>query len=113
MFSIAGFIFLPDTPRWYYARGRHEEGDSVLARLHELPPDHKDVLAVKTQILEAIEEESKTKFNPLLLLWDNSPYQIGRRLRTSFLILFVQQLMGINMLVYFRYGQKPLQIWLH
>ena len=24
---------LPDTPRWYYARKRNEEGDKVLRRL--------------------------------------------------------------------------------
>ncbi|KAK3187241.1 hypothetical protein K4F52_003872 [Lecanicillium sp. MT-2017a] len=53
------------------------------------------------QILAAIEEESKTKFNVMLLFWDNSDYQVGRRLRTSFMILFMQQLLGINMLVYF------------
>lgn len=49
----------------------------------------------------------------MLLFWDNSPYQIGRRLRTSFLILFVQQLMGINMLVYFRYSQSHCKYVIH
>lgn len=43
----------------------------------------------------------------MLLFWDNSDYQVGRRLRTSFMILFMQQLLGINMLVYFRYVAFP------
>lgn len=97
-------MFLPDTPRWYYARGRIDEGDSVLARLHDLPLEHKKVVTLRRQILDAIKEEDKTHFNIKLLFWDDSELQVGRRLRTSFLILFVQQLMGINMLVYFRYG---------
>lgn len=103
VFSIAGFVFLPDTPRWYYARGRMEEGDAVLARLHKLPVEHEKVQAVRKQVLDAIEEEAKTHFNIWLLFWDTSENQVGRRLRTSFLILFMQQLLGINMLVYYRF----------
>lgn len=102
VFSLAGLIFLPDTPRWYYARGRVEEGDSVLARLHDVPTDDTKVTNMRKAIMNAIEEEKRNRFDIKLLFWDNSDLQIGRRLRTSFLILFMQQLMGINMLVYFR-----------
>ncbi|KAF4549764.1 Sugar (and other) transporter-like protein 17 [Elsinoe fawcettii] len=101
IFSTAGLIFLPDTPRWYYARGRIDEGTSVLARLHGLPIDHPNVIAQREEVLASIREESGAKFNVWLIFWDNSDYQVGRRLRTSFLILFVQQFLGINMLVYF------------
>ena len=31
IFSGGLLLFLPDTPRWYYARDRHEEGDKTLA----------------------------------------------------------------------------------
>lgn len=31
--------FLPDTPRWYYARNRWEEGDAVLAQLNDSTVD--------------------------------------------------------------------------
>ena len=96
---------MPDTPRWYYARGRIEEGDAILARLHELPADHKTVTNMSKTILETIEEEKRNKFDVWTLFWDNTEAQVGRRLRTSFLILFVQQLLGINMLVYYRYGK--------
>ena len=94
---------MPDTPRWYYARGRIEEGDAILARLHELPADHKTVTDMRKTILETIEEEKRNRFDVWTLFWDNTEAQVGRRLRTSFLILFVQQLLGINMLVYYRY----------
>ena len=101
IFSAGGLIFLPDTPRWYYAVGRMEEGDDVLSRLHGLPLDHEDVQSQKQEVMDSIEEEQNTHFNVWLLFWDNTEYQVGRRLRTSFLILFVQQFLGINMLVYF------------
>lgn len=101
IFSSAGLLFLPDTPRWYYARGRTTEGDDVLARLHALPMDHERVQAVKHEVLASLEEEGNAKFTISLLFWDTSDFQVGRRLRTSFLILFVQQFLGINMMVYF------------
>lgn len=36
---LAGLIiwYLPDTPRWYYARGRNDEGDITLTRLYDQP----------------------------------------------------------------------------
>ena len=34
IFSGSLLFFLPDTPRWYYARNRYAEGDRTLARLH-------------------------------------------------------------------------------
>lgn len=104
IFSIAGFIFLPDTPRWYYARDRIGDGDAILARLYELPADHKNVVNMRKTILTAIKEERRNKLQIMTLFWDNTDNQVGRRLRTSFLILFVQQLLGINMLVYYRYA---------
>lgn len=33
LLSIALLIPLPDTPRWYYAKKRNEDGDEVLGRL--------------------------------------------------------------------------------
>ena len=50
-------IFLPDTPRWYYARNRHAEGDSVLCQLNDLPLEHPKVQRTKLEILTAIEAE--------------------------------------------------------
>ncbi|KAF2106883.1 general substrate transporter [Lophiotrema nucula] len=101
IFSAGGLIFLPDTPRWYYYRGRIEEADACLARLHALPVQHEHVQAQKAEVLASINEEDNAKFNLWMLFWDTSDYQVGRRLRTSFLILFAQQFLGINMLVYF------------
>jgi len=87
IFSACLLFFLPDTPRWYYARGREAEGDSVLARLHGLPVEHEAVQLVRHEIVSQIKEEAnEEKFNWWLLLWDNTELQFGRRLRTSFLI---------------------------
>ncbi|KAL7904433.1 putative sugar transporter STL1 [Trichoderma velutinum] len=95
---------LPDTPRWYYARGRIDEGDAVLALLHDLPTDSEKVQQQKKEILAslALEAEDENKLDwKSLLFWDNTELRAGRRIRISFLILSIQQMMGINMLVYY------------
>jgi hypothetical protein len=90
IFSAVLLFMLPDTPRWYYARGKEAQGDRVLARLHALPVEHKSVQAVKADILASMEEENDTgKISIVTLFWDNTELQFGRRLRTSFLINWV------------------------
>ncbi|OQV10734.1 hypothetical protein CLAIMM_14692 isoform 3 [Cladophialophora immunda] len=101
--SIIGMFFLPDTPRWYYAKGRVAEGDSVVMRLHDRPMEDPVVQAMRNEILASIklEEEDEHKFNPLDLFWDRSDLRAGRRIRISFMILSIQQMMGINLSVYY------------
>lgn len=90
IFSATLLYMLPDTPRWYYARGRQQEGDEVLARLHALPLEHESVQFVKSEIIASLEEENDTgKISLAILFWDNTELQFGRRLRTSFLINWV------------------------
>jgi hypothetical protein len=90
IFSASLLFFLPDTPRWYYARGHSDRGDDVLARLHALPIDHPAVQFVKSEIVASLQEEdAEVNLNWWCLFWDNTELQFGRRLRTSFLINWV------------------------
>jgi len=52
--STAFIYNLPDTPRWYYAKGMIEEGDAVLCRLHNLPVTSLAVDATKSEILASL-----------------------------------------------------------
>jgi hypothetical protein len=113
IFSIlsgASMFFLPDTPRWYYMRNRTEDGDKTLSRLYGVyrkeTTDYRDVpeiQAMRSTILASlsVEEESANKLTWLSIIWDNTPLRVGRRIRISFLILGIQQSMGINILVYY------------
>lgn len=89
-------FLLPDTPRWYYARGRLEEADAILARLHDRPVSSPAVQAMRQSILSSLEHEAEeTKsINFLDLIWDRSNLRVGRRIRISFMILSLQQMMG-------------------
>ncbi|KAL4810639.1 general substrate transporter [Aspergillus unguis] len=110
MLSGASMFFLPDTPRWYYIRDRIEEGDRTLARLYGAYRkgitnynDVPEIQAMKSTILTSfsVEEESENKLTLLSIVWDNTPLRVGKRIRISFIILGIQQSMGINILVYY------------
>lgn len=108
--SGVSMVFLPDTPRWYYARDNIPEGDKTLSRIYGVyrngTTNHSavpEIQAMKQNIMENfhVEEESSNRLTLLSLIWDNTPLRVGRRVRISFLILAIQQSMGINMLVYY------------
>ena len=82
--------FLPDTPRWYYARNRWEEGDAVLARLNDTDVQSEKVQNTRTEILASIEAELEANAS---LHWkqfltmgivDNTRMKIIRRLSMCF-----------------------------
>lgn len=90
-------FLLPDTPRWYYARGRYEEGDNILARLHDCPVTDKVVQDMRQSIISSIEFEGESKsFSVLDLFWDRTELRVGHRIRVAFLLLSMQQMMGKN-----------------
>ncbi|KAK5062648.1 hypothetical protein LTR84_004721 [Exophiala bonariae] len=101
--SGSGILLLPDTPRWYFARNRDDEGLKVLSRLYDLSIDHEQVQEMMETIRTSIklEEQDEHRFNWLDLFWDRSDLKVGRRVRISFLILSMQQMMGINLSVYY------------
>jgi hypothetical protein len=94
--SLTCMLFLPDSPRWYYAKGKMQEGDSVLQRLHGLPVEHENVQRQKKEIMDSLEleEHKENKLSLKSLVWDNTELRVGRRIRISFLILSIQQMMG-------------------
>lgn len=113
IFSIlsgTSMFLLPDTPRWYYIRDRIEEGDKTLSRLYGVyrknMTDYSSVAEIqsmKSTIMASlrVEEESENKLTLLSIIWDNTPLRVGRRIRISFIILGIQQSMGINIMVYY------------
>ena len=71
------------------------DGDDVLARLFARPIEDEEVQRQKQDILDTIKLESEDgKIRLLDWFWNRSELQSGRRVRTSFLILSLQQNMG-------------------
>jgi Na+/melibiose symporter-like transporter len=109
---IAGtsISFCPDSPRWYYAKGRLLDGDQTLARLYGIYradrqnyDDHFAMQETKSNIFQnlQLEAEQENRLSWVSLIWDNTPLRVGRRIRISFMILSIQQMMGIDILVYY------------
>ncbi|KAB5531367.1 general substrate transporter [Coniochaeta sp. 2T2.1] len=96
-------LLLPDTPRWYYAKGFESKGDATLARLLDSPLDDPRLLDMKQSILASIklEEADERGLRIIDLIWDNTDLRAGRRIRISFFVLSIQQMMGINVSVYY------------
>ena len=92
-------FLLPDTPRWYYAKGRIEEADKTVCSLLDADVDDARVQEMKQSILASIrlEEQDERGFRIMDLIWDTSDLKVGRRIRISFLVLALQQMMGMHL----------------
>lgn len=100
---------LPDTPRWYLARGCAEEARTVTARLFDCGKDDAKVCKQLSQIEQALRHEAEAAANAGFWIHLLSPGQGGRddsiRSRRRWLlacfIQAAQQLGGINALIYY------------
>ncbi|KAL1889952.1 hypothetical protein Sste5346_008530 [Sporothrix stenoceras] len=106
-FVVGGgcMYLLPDTPRWYYAVNRMDEGDEALVRLVDGDgvADVK-VQTIKREILLSIQSELEanaslrwTQFLTLGVV-DHSPLKIVRRLNICFWLPFVREWMGSGLM---------------
>ena len=99
--------FLPDTPRWYYARNRWEEGDEVLARLNDADIDSEKVQTTRREILTAIEAEleasASLKWTDFLTsgIIDKTRLKIIRRLCICFWLPMIREWMGSSLIAYY------------
>lgn len=98
---------LPDTPRWYYARGRQEEGDAALSQLNDLPVDSEKVQQIRGEIMLAIEIEleanSSLNWKQFLTLGivDHTELKIVRRIMICFWLPMIREWMGSSLMAYY------------
>ncbi|KAK4053947.1 hypothetical protein OIO90_003784 [Microbotryomycetes sp. JL221] len=95
IFAFAIFWNCPDTPRWYYACNRLEEGDRTLERLWGRSLADPEVLAEKRGILAAIELEKSARHPKLKdFIWDTTELKTARRLVICMAVNSFQQLIS-------------------
>jgi hypothetical protein len=100
-------LTLSDTPRWYYAQNRWEEGDAILARLNDTEISSENVQQTRREILANIESEleanSSLHWKQFLTMGivDNTRMKIVRRLCMCFWLPMIREWMGSSLIAYY------------
>ena len=98
IYCICVTIFLPDTPRWLLRYSDSpEEGTAVLARLRDKHFHHPSVQKEKSEIMNAIEIESREEGSWLDLFRD-AGIAADKRFYLALGIQFMQQMSGKSLL---------------
>jgi SP family galactose:H+ symporter-like MFS transporter len=90
-----GMAMLTDTPRWLMQKGRREEARRVAARLAEVPPDDPAIEEELSDIEARLREERRGDGASLM-----SP-MVRPALIVAMGLFLLQQLSGINAVIYF------------
>lgn len=95
-----GMFFLPETPRFYISKDRHDKAEESLSRLRKLPVDHPDLQEELADIKAAYEFEIEFGKSSWSQVFSNKNHQL-KRLTTGVLCQAFQQLTGVNFIFYF------------
>ncbi|EZF36078.1 MFS glucose transporter [Trichophyton mentagrophytes] len=107
-----GTLFFPDSPRWLFMKDREEEGRQSLATLRQKPIDHPSIetefLEIKASVIlentfakEKFANLSGVKLHAAQYYSLLSTWSRFRRLAIGCSIMFFQQFMGCNAMIYY------------
>jgi sugar porter (SP) family MFS transporter len=98
--TLICLLKLPESPRWLLLKGRGDEAQVVLAMLDSpnTPTDAPHIVELRQDIEEVIAAESSTTIRDM---WRNSPQRTPLRLALGYGIQMMQQLTGINAVIFY------------
>ncbi|KXJ91605.1 putative glucose transporter rco-3 [Microdochium bolleyi] len=96
----AGLSILPETPRYLIKKGKKHEAGLALSRLRRLDITHPALAEELAEIEANHEYELALGGTSYKDIFTGSPY-LGRRLLTGCLLQMLQQLTGINFIMYY------------
>ncbi|KAL3853170.1 hypothetical protein ACJMK2_016735 [Sinanodonta woodiana] len=98
--QFIGFLFLPESPRWLVSRNRHEQARKVLCKIRGM----KNVDTELNEIILSVEEDRKTQSETgdrLAIVRVFTTQPIRRALVLGCTLQLIQQLCGINTVIYY------------
>lgn len=101
-----GVIFLvfalPESPRWLYSRGREGDAIKVLCDVYDKDASDPYITAEASAIHQAIELERSTRTDSSLVsIFRNDNVKTGHRVLLAWVVQFMNQAGGINLVVYY------------
>lgn len=93
-----GMFLLPETPRWLVSKGRDAKATRSLCRLRRLPADSPYIIAEIEEIKGNYEYEKSLGSASYLECFKGT---IGKRTITGITLQSLQQLVGINFIIYY------------
>ena len=87
--SIVLVFGLPESPRWLYYHGRHDEALQVLCDVWNTGPDGHKVSKMHREILETLELEKETGEYKWSQLFKRDRVQTGRRVLLAYGMQFM------------------------
>lgn len=99
---------LPESPRWLCKRGREAEAIEVMCQTFDLTPEDEYIQSEIRNIRHAIEIETKAGAQSLMSLFKADELKTRRRVILAYIGLFMNQLSGINLVVYYMPCLSPL-----
>ncbi|KAI9693250.1 MAG: hypothetical protein M1822_005246 [Bathelium mastoideum] len=101
-FVVIFLVFgLPESPRHLYNTGRGEEGLQVLCDVYDKQPDDPQILKEQDDILKAIKLEGSVGSSGWKRLFQKDEIQTRKRIALAYGMQFMNQMGGINLVVYF------------
>ncbi|OJZ89181.1 hypothetical protein ASPFODRAFT_42346 [Aspergillus luchuensis CBS 106.47] len=101
-FVVIVLVFgLPESPRYCYKEGRNEEALQILSDVYGRPKDDPKILAEQEEILEAISVETKYGEYKWRNVFKRDEVSTGHRVLLAYGMQFMNQMGGINMVVYY------------
>ncbi|KAL1404817.1 Plasma membrane low glucose sensor [Vanrija albida] len=98
---MVGLVFLPESPRWLLLKGRKDDCRTCLSKLLSEPLDGPNVTELFNEIQANLEHELEQGGASWADCFRNGDNKTFKRVVTGCVLLMLQQLSGINFIMYF------------